>query len=340
MSSCQWFICIFVALFLVFPAGNATLPGNRRKSNVICPTIFVDLSGGGNFTSIQAAIDSVPSYNERWICISIKEGVYREQVTIPYDKPFIYLKGTEKRKTYVVWDAHDSIATSATFTSQADNIIANGLTFMNSYNYPPRKNGNPVKPALAAMISGDQSAFYECSFLGYQDTLLDDYGRHYFKLCTIEGAIDFIFGGGQSIYEKCTISVNAGILDPGSTGFIAAQARASPTDTAGFVFKQCNVTGKGKTFLGRAWKAYSRAIYYDSFLSDIVVPQGWDAWTYVGHENQLTFAEDQCQGPGSDKSNRIKWEKNLSPEELQSFTSYSYIDNDGWLRKIPLNIQD
>lgn len=58
-----------------------------------------------------------------------------------------------------------------------------------------------MKPALAAMISGDKSAFYGCAFSGLQDTLLDDNGRHYFKLCTIEGAMDFIFGTGQSIYE-------------------------------------------------------------------------------------------------------------------------------------------
>ena len=56
-------------------------------------------------------------------------------------------------------------------------------------------------PAVAARISGDQSAFRECGFLGYQDTLLDDKGEHYFILCTIEGAVDFIFGNGQSIYE-------------------------------------------------------------------------------------------------------------------------------------------
>lgn len=78
--------------------------------------------------------------------------------------------------------------------------------------------------------------------------------------------------------------MNAGIIVPGSTGFIAAQARSSPHDPSGFVFKECNVTGIGNTFLGRAWKPYSRVIYYGSFLSGIVVPQGWDAWTFVGRE--------------------------------------------------------
>nr|GMD83920.1 zinc finger CCHC domain-containing protein 10-like [Ipomoea batatas] len=46
------------------------------------------------------------------------------------------------------------------------------------------------------MVTGDRTAFYHCNFSGVQDTLLDAMGRHYFKHCIIEGAIDFIFGAG------------------------------------------------------------------------------------------------------------------------------------------------
>ena len=70
----------------------------------------------------------------------------------------------------------------------------------NSYNNPPTA-ANPIRTAVAAKISGDKSAFYRCGFLWFQDTLWDVQGRHYFKLCTIQGAVDFIFGAGQSIYE-------------------------------------------------------------------------------------------------------------------------------------------
>jgi len=58
-----------------------------------------------------------------------------------------------------------------------------------------------MKPAVAAMISGDRSSFYGVGFYGLQDTLWDDKGRHYFNCCAIEGAMDFIFGAGQSLYE-------------------------------------------------------------------------------------------------------------------------------------------
>ena len=58
-----------------------------------------------------------------------------------------------------------------------------------------------LTPAVAAWILGDKSAFYNCSFIGFQDTLADMLGRHYYKGCYIEGVVDFIFGYGQSIYE-------------------------------------------------------------------------------------------------------------------------------------------
>ena len=54
---------------------------------------------------------------------------------------------------------------------------------------------------MAARISGDKCAFYNCNFIGFQDTVWDELGRHYFKNCMIVGAVDFIFGDGQSYYQ-------------------------------------------------------------------------------------------------------------------------------------------
>ncbi|KAL1548380.1 pectinesterase [Salvia divinorum] len=301
-------------------------------------TIYVGKSRQSSFSTIQAAINSVPSNNKNWVCISVSAGVYKEKVVIPADKPFIYLKGAGKDRTSVVWsDYHSTIFEMATFSSIADNILVSGITFVNGYNYPPRKNMN-VKVAVAARISGDQSAFYECGFSGYQDTLLDDKGKHYFKLCTIEGAVDFIFGNGQSIYEKCNISVNIGIMNPGSTGYIAAQARKNKGETSGFVFKECSVDGKGHAFLGRPWYPYSRVIYYASSLSNIIVPQGWQLWTPDEPTSAITVAEERCTGAGSNKSKRVAWEKTLTQQELKYFTSISYIDNVGWIGRLPIKI--
>jgi hypothetical protein len=42
----------------------------------VVETITVDKSGNGNFTTIQAAINSIPDSNSQWIRVAIHQGVY------------------------------------------------------------------------------------------------------------------------------------------------------------------------------------------------------------------------------------------------------------------------
>ncbi|PNX71718.1 pectinesterase [Trifolium pratense] len=73
---------------------------------------------------------------------------------------------------------------------------------------------------------------------------------------------------------------------PKIDGVITAHERKSPNDPSGFVFKNCNISGTagGKAELGRAMDAYARVIIADSYLSDVVKPEGWSPRTFVGHE--------------------------------------------------------
>ncbi|OMP04177.1 hypothetical protein COLO4_09878 [Corchorus olitorius] len=192
---------------------------------------------------------------------------------------------------------------------------------------------NPTAVAAAAAIHGDKSYFYRCGFSSVQDTLWDNSGRHYFKRCTIEGAVDFICGAGQSIYEDCTIRYLGDLLK--GTGYITAQSREEKTDANGFVFKNCNVYGTGKALLGRAWRQSARVLFYNCQFADIIDPLGWEAWNGQSQE-QLTFAEYGNRGPGADTSKRVQWEKKLSAQAVAQFTSMSYIDNEGWLQSLPV----
>ncbi|KAB1213685.1 putative pectinesterase 29 [Morella rubra] len=331
-----WYFCAFVALMVGSDQGGlANGQYYRHVGNKRLPyqTFFVDQSGKGNFSTIQSAIDAVPSNNKFWICIRIKAGTYREKVRIPYDKPYIILKGQGRRNTWVEWDDHDNIAQSPTFTSEADNMVAKSISFRNTYNSPANKN--PRAPAVAAMVMGDKSAFYRCGFYGLQDTLWDVQGRHYYQKCTIQGAIDFIFGAGQSLFEQCSIAYFGEGVEPGLVGYITAQGRTGPYDSNGFVFKDCSVHGSGSTYLGRPWRAYSRVIFYHSNFSHVVDPRGWNPWGFVGYEQQLTYAEHGCFGPGANTSQLVSWAKKLGEAELNQFTSMSYIDSEGWLNDRP-----
>ena len=55
--------------------------------------------------------------------------------------------------------------------------------------------------APAALLYADKASFYNCGFVGIQDTLTDLVGRHFFDNCYFEGAIDFIWSNGQSLYQ-------------------------------------------------------------------------------------------------------------------------------------------
>lgn len=89
--------------------------------------------------------------------------------------------------------------------------------------------------------------------------------------------------GFYIILQSCNIVVNAGALE-GTRGYITAQGRENPQDSSGFMFKQCNIVGNGKAFLGRPWRDYARVLFYDTYMSNVVIPQGWEAGDSVGRE--------------------------------------------------------
>ncbi|CAO2837598.1 unnamed protein product [Amaranthus hypochondriacus] len=323
-------------LFIIFQLfswkSNAKCNNNTKFApNQVVYTITVSQSKKGDFNKIQQAIDSIPSGNDRWIKIYVNPGRYWEKVTIPYDKECIVLEGHSPIDTAILYNGnHEFDRTSSTFISSADNFVAKKISFINVYNNDENgkiRRNKSIKPALAASVYGDKSAFYNCIFIGYQDTLWDVSGRHYFKSCLIKGAVDFIWGNGQSYYEDCRINVCG-------DGFITAQGRTSAKDTSGFVFNGGFVYGSGQAFLGRAYKPYSRVIYQNTHFSHVVHPLGWDNWN-VALENQITYAEVNCKGVGANKSGRVPWEKTLDESQLSKYTRQSFIDQEGWINQQP-----
>ncbi|VYS55805.1 unnamed protein product [Arabidopsis thaliana] len=310
--------------------------GYSAAAEQIAYTITIDLNGGGNFTTVQSAIDSISLPNHNWIRVFIQNGIYREKVTIPKEKGFIYLQGKGIEQTVIEYDDHQATDISATFTAFADDIVISGITFKNTYNIVPN-NKREIVPAVAARMLGDRYVVTDSSFDGLQDTLFDGKGRHYYKRCIISGGIDFIFGYGQSLFKECTLNMTLGIYAPDNPyGTITAHQRPSPSDEGGFVFSDCTVTGVGKTLLGRAWGSNARVIFDRSRLSDVVLPIGWDAWRAKGNERDLTFVEAGCTGAGADTSQRVPWLKKLSLSEVDGFASVSFIDQDGWISRFPI----
>ncbi|CAN0897267.1 Putative pectinesterase 52 [Linum grandiflorum] len=289
--------------------------------------------GMGGFSTVQSAIDSVPPENGQWVKIHINAGTYIEQVTIPLNKLCIFLEGEGSGVTIIQYGASAQTDTSSTFCSEPPNVVVKGITFKNTHNLflPLPKlytQLEAVVPALAPRIYGDKSTFIECGFVGLQDTLWDVSGRHYYANCYIEGAVDFIFGSGQSFFENPQIYATSG-------GFVTAQGRSSGDEPSGFVFYGGKVDGAAgaQTLLGRAYGPFSRVIFQSTYLSPVVDPRGWDAWKFVGQEGNLMYAEIDCSGPGANVSNRVPWEQKINPDG--QFSRQTFIDQDGWIERQP-----
>lgn len=81
----------------------------------------------------------------------------------------------------------------------------------------------------------------------------------------------------MSLVQQCALNVTGG-------GFITAQNRELANDPSGYVFRGCEVSGTGHGDLGRAYGSFSRVIFIDSKLSNVVDPGGWNIWRQHGHE--------------------------------------------------------
>jgi len=77
--------------------------------------------------------------------------------------------------------------------------------------------------------------------------------------------------------QNCSINVTG-------DGYITAQGKTMRDETSGFVFNGCNISGRGKTLLGRAYKAFATVIFVDSEFSDVIKPEGWNIWGQTAHQ--------------------------------------------------------
>lgn len=279
--------------------------------------VVVAQDGSGQFTNVQAAIMSVPmGYATNPVVIRIKPGVYKEQIYIQREKRFFHLRGETATNTVLTFDLNANLKgldgkPIGTFRTpsvyiDAEDFTAENLTFENS--------AGPVGQALAIRVDGDRAVFRNCRFLGWQDTILVNRGRHYFENCYIEGHVDFIFGGAACWFERCQIKC---LKD----GYITA-ASTPDTNQFGYVFNQCEISGVpgAKTYLGRPWRDFAATIFLNTKMDEVVRPVGWHNWGKVEKEKTTRYAEFGSTGAGANPSARVAWAKQLTAAEARQIT--------------------
>ncbi|XP_041996967.1 probable pectinesterase 53 [Salvia splendens] len=304
----------------------------KTATNKVSPSRIITVHKNpiyGDFTSIQDAIHSLPTINLVRVVIKVHAGLYTEKVEIPPLKSYVTIEGAGADATVVQWgDTAQSqpLGTygSATFAVNSPFFIAKNITFKNTAPVP--EPGAVGKQAVAFRISADTAVLVGCKFLGAQDTLYDQLGRHYYRDCYIEGSVDFIFGSGLSLFENCHVHAIASRV-----GAVTAQGRSSILDESGFSFVKCKVTGSGALYLGRAWGPFSRVVFSYTYMDNIIIPKGWYNWGDPSREMTVFYGQYKCTGEGARFAGRVAWSRELTDEEAKPFISLNFIDGTEWI---------
>jgi pectinesterase len=264
---------------------------------------------------------------------------------------------------------------SATLQLKGNNVSAGYITFANSTNTPYIVNtahkavtptgdyttGNAQtsnQPAVALLLQGDQQAFLNCKFMGYQDTLYTKGGRCYFKNCYVTGDIDFIFANGTSVFKNSTIN-----LDGDHPGGTITAASTDKRTSNGLVFLDSTITGnsvKGNPvidaqnaanasgpsnnnmYLGRPWGwqqtgGDASTVFVNTKMTGAIRDVGWLNW----NANELNAANGKQDGnPAKDSryaeynsmdimgnpistASRVAWSHQLTASQAAAFNEAS-----------------
>lgn len=281
------------------------------QANGITADVIVAADGTGNFTKIEDAISAAPENSSTRFVIYIKKGVYNEYVEIGKKKWNIMMIGDGVDQTVITGDRNNvdgwTTYRSATFAVKGPKFMARDITFQNTAG--PQKH-----QAVAFRSDSDLSVLYRCAFRGYQDTLYAHSLRQFYRECIITGTVDFMFGDATAVFQNCQIQARKGL--PNQKNTITAQGRKEVDEPTGFSIQFSNFTGEPdllaspnstETYLGRPWKQFSRTVIMQSYISNIVKPQGWLEWNGDFALDTLYYGEYMNFGPGAGLGGRVNW---------------------------------
>ena len=296
--------------------------------------LIVSQDGTADYTTIQAAINAAPVSQSVPYIIYIKNGRYKEKINIPSNKPFLQLVGEDVSKVILTYDDYSAkmvtcnttvgTQNSASFTVNANDFSAINITFENSF--------GDGSQAVAVLSNADRVVFYNCRFLGNQDTLYlkgaINY-RNYFKKCYIDGNIDFIFGSTIALFDSCV--VYAKTRSATTSSYITAPNTPSG-QLYGFVFRDSefpNNIGNTLYYLSRPWASPSvsgtrqNVVLLNCSLSSHIKPAGWSIWDANTVTSNLFYGEYNSHyfnGSPVDVSQRVSWSHQLSQTDSANYS--------------------
>ncbi|OEL22872.1 Pectinesterase 3 [Dichanthelium oligosanthes] len=318
--------------------------GDRRRlqqdqgAPPVAPDLVVAKDGSGNFTTVGEAVAAAPNNSEVRFVIYIKAGGYFENVEVGADKTNLMFVGDGMWKT-VIKASRNVVDNSTTFRSATLAVVGTGFL---ARDLTVENAAGPSKhQAVALRVNADLSAFYRCSFAGYQDTLYAHSLRQFYRDCDVYGTVDFVFGDAAAVLQGC--SLYARRPDPGQKNVFTAQGREDPNQNTGIVVQGGKVAAAAdlipvlanfSSYLGRPWKLYSRTVFMQAKMESLIHPRGWLEWNGSFALDTLYYAEYMNRGPGANTAARVAWPGYhvlTNATDATNFTVLNFIQGDLWL---------
>ncbi|KAJ4873505.1 putative pectinesterase/pectinesterase inhibitor 25 [Raphanus sativus] len=309
-------------------------------SILVSQAVIVGPYKSDNFTTITDAIAAAPNNarpEDGYFVIYAREGVYEEYIVVPINKKNLLLMGDGINKTIITGN-HNVVDGWTTYNCSSFAVV--GERFM-AVDVTFRNTAGPEKhQAVALRNNAEGSTFYRCSFEGYQDTLYVHSLRQFYRECDIYGTVDFIFGNAAAIFQNCNIYARKPMAKQKNA--ITAHGRTEPNQNTGISIINCTIKAapdlaadptSTMTFLGRPWKPYSRTVFMQSYISDIVQPVGWLEWNGTIGLDTIYYGEYDNFGPGAKTDRRVQWfgYNLLDMAQAMNFTVYNFTLGDTWL---------
>lgn len=345
-------------------AANAT-PAHATAANSGASSAGPSTSGPSPPAADDGDANASAAASLPWARIDIAPGNYSEKVTLT--RPRTRLHGAGAANTFLRFDAVAQTAAkyhrdgwgtagSATLTIDADDVIVDGITIENTWDYLSNdalRDDDPRKiqssQALAVLLDrhSDRVLIEDAELLGYQDTLYAHGRRALVRRSVIAGNVDFIFGDGRLLIEDSTIRTRPrSAANPGEFQSMVTAPSTQRAQPSGIVIHRSKLTRErgvpdASVALGRPWhptrnfpngryadpEAVGQASFIDCWFDAHIHPDHWTSMlgtardgtkTHVFAPQDARFFESGSQGPGARRNDiGLRWNEALSIEQVE-----------------------
>ncbi|TFY56902.1 hypothetical protein EVJ58_g7348 [Rhodofomes roseus] len=305
-----------------------------------CPAGTILVGPSTNYTTIQAAVHSLPNDTSPYI-ILVTSGNYTEQVNVTRLGPVTLLGQTTapndrtQNTVHVYWAevaGPNNNARTSTLTA-APAGAPYGSTDFRVYNMDFINDYAPYSdtPSLALDVSYANASFYYTGFYSYQDTIyVGTLGNAYFYDSEIAGQTDFFYGYGTAWVQSSLVTMRScggGITAWKGTNTTFDNKYGVYIHDSAIMKENNSLSIAGECALGRPWNAQMRAIFAHCYLDDSIRPAGYIEWqpTDPRIDYNTTMAEYEDFGPGFNLTGRAEGNVTLLMTE-EEYEPYSNVE--------------